>query len=55
MAKKSNKFLPPRKDEWYISGAIPEAYRATNDLSDEYDIAKLVLVELVITYKEIQR
>ncbi len=35
----------PRKDEWYISGAIPEAYRASNDLSMIFHIARLVKVE----------
>lgn len=32
----------PKKGEWYISGAIPEAYRAPNDLSTEFRIAKIV-------------
>lgn len=36
---------PPRKGEWYLSGAIVEAYRAPNDLSTPYHIAKLVKVE----------
>lgn len=36
----------PVKDEWYISGAIPEAYKASNDLSNEYHIAKLVLYRI---------
>lgn len=35
---------PPRKDEWYLSGAIVEAYRASNDLSSDYYIAKLVVM-----------
>ena len=35
---------PPRKGEWYLSGAIVEAYRASNDLSSEYYIAKLVVM-----------
>jgi hypothetical protein len=26
----------PKKGDWYVSGAIPEAYRATNDLDTEY-------------------
>jgi hypothetical protein len=26
----------PRKGDWYISGAIPMAYRAPNDLSSSY-------------------
>lgn len=31
----------PRKGEWYLSGAIPEAWRAPNDLSTTYHICKL--------------
>lgn len=34
----------PRKGEWFLSGAIIEAYRANNDLAIEYKIAKLVVV-----------
>jgi len=37
-------FRCPRKGEWYISGAEPEAYRAPNDLSSEYRIAELIEV-----------
>ncbi len=36
---------PPRKGEWFLSGAIPTAYRAPNDLSTRYHI--LQEVELV--------
>jgi len=36
---------PPRKGEWYLSGAIIAAYRAPNDLSSEYHIARLVVTE----------
>jgi len=36
---------PPKKGEWYLSGAIIEAYRAKNDLSDTYPIATLVTIE----------
>lgn len=35
----------PKKGEWYLSGAIIEAYRAPNDLSDIHLIAKLVLTK----------
>ena len=34
----------PRKGEWFLSGAIIEAYRAQNDLASEYNIAKLVVL-----------
>ena len=36
---------PPRKGEWYLSGAIVTAYRAPNDLSTTFHIARLVRVE----------
>lgn len=36
---------PPRKGEWYLSGAIIAAYRAPNDLSGDFHIARLVRVE----------
>lgn len=35
----------PKKGEWYLSGAIITAYRAPNDLSDEFHIARIVEVE----------
>jgi hypothetical protein len=34
----------PKKGEWYLSGAIIEAYRASNELSSKYYIARLVVV-----------
>lgn len=44
-AKPTGEFRPPKKGEWYLSGAIVEAYRALNDLSSSYHIAKIVLIE----------
>jgi hypothetical protein len=35
----------PKKGEWFISGAIPEAYQAPNDLNTKYYIAELKRVE----------
>lgn len=32
----------PKAGEWYLSGAVIEAYQAPNDLSQEFHIAKLV-------------
>lgn len=32
----------PKKDEWYLSGAVIEAYCAPNDLTMEFHIAELV-------------
>lgn len=34
----------PRRGEWFLSGAIIAAYKASNDLSTSYHIAKLVRV-----------
>jgi hypothetical protein len=36
---------PPKKGEWYLSGAPIDAYRAGADLSTEFHIARLVRVE----------
>lgn len=44
MAVATNQFRTPKAGEWYLSGAIPEAYRAPNDLSIQHRIAKLVVV-----------
>ena len=38
---------PPRKGEWFLSGGIIEAYRASNDLNVPYHIAKLVKTKTV--------
>ena len=35
----------PKKGEWYISGALPCAYRAAHDLTIAYYIASIVEVE----------
>ncbi len=35
---------PPKKGEWYLSGAIVGAYLAPNDLTTPYHIARLVKV-----------
>lgn len=37
---------PPKAGEWYLSGAVVEAYHAPNDLGTAYHIAKLVRVEV---------
>lgn len=42
---------PPRKGEWYLSGAIVGAYRAPNDLSTPYQIARVVLVEFLLAHR----
>jgi hypothetical protein len=35
---------PPKAGEWYLSGAIPEAYRAPTDLSVPFHIVRLVSI-----------
>jgi hypothetical protein len=37
---KSGEFRCPKKGEYFLSGAIPGAYQAPNDLSNPYHIAK---------------
>ena len=41
----------PKAGEWYLSGAIIEAYRAPADLASRYRICKLCLTEQVTTTK----
>lgn len=42
-------FRRVRKGEWYLSGAIPSAYRAANDLECKYYICRLVKTQTVVT------
>lgn len=42
---------PPKKGEWYLSGAIVEAYRAPNNLSIPFHIAEIVRVTMIETYE----
>lgn len=44
MSKWTGEFRPPRKGEYFLSGAIVMAYRAPYDLKRPYHIAKLVRV-----------
>lgn len=43
----ATEFREPKEGEWYISGAIPEAYKAPNNLSQKYWCGKLVAVKEV--------
>jgi hypothetical protein len=38
----------PRRGEWFLSGAVIEAYCAPNDLTSSYHIARLVKTKTVI-------
>ena len=53
-AKATGEFSNPRKGKWYLSGGNPHAYRAPNDLSSPYHIAKLVKTQTVITEVEVK-
>ena len=44
-AVRTYEFRSPKAGEWYLSGAIPTAYRAPNDLSSEFHIMSLVAVD----------
>lgn len=41
-ARATGEYRNPRGGEWFLSGAIIEAYRATADMSSPYNIAELV-------------
>lgn len=53
-AVKTGEFRPPRRGEWFLSGAIVEAYHAANDLTTPYHIARLVEVETVTTERVVR-
>jgi hypothetical protein len=38
----SGEMRPPRAGEWYLSGAVIEAYQAKGDMNTPYPIARLV-------------
>jgi hypothetical protein len=48
-AIRTDDFRAPRKNEWYLSGARPVAYRAPNDLGIRFRIMRLVAVERTTT------
>lgn len=41
-AENTGEKRPPKKGEWFLSGAIVEAYYAPNDLTTPYHIARLI-------------
>lgn len=55
--KRTDAFRPPKKGEWYLSGAVPEAYKAPNDLGQAFRIMQPVRVERIETpvrFREIE-
>lgn len=55
VAVKSGEKRPPRRGEWYLSGAIPEAYKAPNDFRQSSHILTLVRVETRLVTTESER
>lgn len=51
--KLTGEFRPPKKGEWYLSGAIPTAYLASNDLTTSFNILKIVKVKRVEYLEEV--
>jgi hypothetical protein len=47
MAERTGEYRPPRAGEWYVSGAIPEAYRMPGDSTIPQHIARLVRVRRI--------
>lgn len=49
-AIKTGEFRPPMAGEWYLSGAIPSAYKTPGGFEDScYHIVKIVEVEVTTT------
>ena len=46
-------FRAPRAGEWYLSGSSPAAWRAPNDLTHEFHILRLVVVNRQIHITEV--
>jgi hypothetical protein len=51
MVRWTGEHRPPRKGEWYLSGAIIEGYKAKNDLSDAFHIGQLCRVKRRVVYE----
>ncbi len=47
-AEWTGEYRAPKAGEWYFSGAVVEAWRATSDMTCERHIAELVLTETVV-------
>jgi hypothetical protein len=48
-AVRTGEFRPPNAGEWYLSGALVDAYCAPNDLPDgcNHHIARLCVIETI--------
>jgi hypothetical protein len=45
----------PKKGEYFLSGAIIEAYAAFSDMQTEYHIAEIVETETITTTRVVER
>jgi hypothetical protein len=54
MAEYIGEYRPPRKGEWFLSGAKVEAYYAYNDISECRHIAKPIVVEHVTRTRKVR-
>ena len=52
MGRKTGEFRPPKRGEWFLSGAIPEGYRAFADMDGSYYLLKLVAVKVTVTHEQ---
>lgn len=53
VAIRTGEFRPPREGEWYLSGSIPEAYRAYSNLGSKFHIVRLVNKQAKINEREL--
>jgi hypothetical protein len=54
MGKLTGEYRPPKAGEYYLSGAIPEVWKAGADLRSSYYVAKLVKVRRVTRIEEVK-
>lgn len=55
MAVKTGEFRAPKQGEWYLSGAVVEAYKAPKDMRALFHIVQIVRVKKITTFVEIDR
>ena len=53
VAVKTNQYRKPLRDEWFLSGAIPEVFRASCDYAHEYHIMRLIAIETKLQFMAI--
>ena len=53
-AVRTEEFRSPQAGEWFLSGAVPEAYRANRPLCGTYRIARLVAARKVTAWEVVE-